>query len=187
MRSVMFALIFLGLSAAANAQQPDIVQRLMSEPLTLFDWGIAQLDRDIARAVHRNFPRSRGPAKPLTGSIYDWRTRRVTVYATLPVPEKQRNEQACLLAFGDIVATMSEGAPKGPDAAGWYLVNAFKPKAHFWGDRFEDIGAKLLAFVRLEVTLTPATGDNFQGNKKRVRCTGRLDAKPDEIEFEQST
>ena len=34
----------------------NIVSRSMGEPLTLFDWGLAQLDRDMARTAARLLP-----------------------------------------------------------------------------------------------------------------------------------
>ena len=68
--------------------------------------------------------------------------------------------------------------------AGWYLLNTFKPKAHFWADRFEDIGAKLLELVRLEVTFIPATFEAFDANANRVSFYGRLDAEPTDLTVE---
>ena len=82
------------------------------------------------------------------------------------------------------IGKMETAARKGPSAAGWYLLNAFKPKAHFWADRFEDVGAKLLDVVTLEITFIPATYEAFEGKQQRVRCMGRLDASYEELTVE---
>jgi len=100
------------------------------------------------------------------------------------LPAAQRTKQTCKAAFRDIVSMLTIGAPKGPKSAGWYLLNAFKPKAHFWGSRFEDVGSKLLKAVSLEISFIPATFEAFGNDNKRVRCVGRLDAEADEISVE---
>ena len=64
---------------------------------------------------------------------------------------------------------------------------AFQPKAHFWGDRFEDVGGKLLDLVRLEVSYLPDPRAALRGDSRRVRCTGRLDARPDEMAYEETS
>ncbi|MBO6519398.1 MAG: hypothetical protein JJ900_00795 [Rhodospirillales bacterium] len=166
----------------AAAQQKDVLRRLMEEPVTLFDWGIAQLDKDIAMTASRTIPKYVGA--PVTGSFYDWRANRITLFVSVPVPKQSRTADACAKTFRDIVRDLTRNTPKGPSAAGWYLLNAFKPKAHFWADRFEDVGAKLLDVVTLEVTFIPATHEAFDGKQQRVRCMGRLDATYEELTVE---
>jgi hypothetical protein len=166
----------------ATAEPKNVLHRLMEEPVTLFDWGIAQLDRDIAHTAGRTIPKYVGT--PVTGSFYDWRANRITLFVSVPVPKESRTRQACALTFRDLVSDLTRNTPKGPSAAGWYLLNAFKPKAHFWADRFEDVGAKLLDTVHLEVTFIPATSEAFDGVQQRVRCRGRLDAEIAELTVE---
>ena len=180
-------LVALLLTLPAHAQEKDVLSRLMAEPLTLFDWGLANLDRDIASATRRTFRHRVAIGEPRAGSIYDWRARRVTLYVAVGLPASERTQSACAGAFADLVATLTEGAPEGPDAAGWYLVNAFRPKAHFWASRFEDVGAKLLDVVQLEVSLVPGDYDAISGDTRRVRCVGRLDAGPSEISIEMTS
>jgi len=75
---IMIVLLLTTL-AGAEAEERDVLRRLMAEPVTLFDWGLAQLDRDIARAAQRTLPMKIGAsARPVTGAIYDWRTNIVT-------------------------------------------------------------------------------------------------------------
>lgn len=178
----LMAICLLTAPAPAKAETNDVLNRLMKEPVTLFDWGIAQLDQDIKAAAARTIPKFVG--NPVTGSFYDWRKDRVNLFVSVSVPRESRTPQACAMTFRDIVGDLTRNAPKGPSAAGWYLLNAFKPKAHFWGNRFEDVGGKLLDVVRLEVTFIPATAEAFDGEQRRVRCIGRLDAASEELTVE---
>ena len=186
MKRIAFATAILAaiLAQGARAGAPDILSRLMKEPVTLFDWGMARLETDIAYAAAQTLPKRVGGADITTGSIYDWRTRLVTIYASVPLPRAQRTQQDCVGAFRDIVDALTAAAPAGSNAEGWYLYNAFKPKAHWWGNRFEDIGAKLLKVVQLEISFLPETYDALSGDTRRVRCVGRLDAEPYEIATE---
>lgn len=186
MLRIILTLCMLLTAGSAVAQEAagnkDVLRRLMDEPVTLFDWGIAQLDKDIAQSAGRTIPKYVG--EPVTGSFYDWRTNRITMFVSVAVPKQSRTSEACAATFVDIVADLTRNTPKGPSAAGWYLLNTFKPKAHFWADRFEDVGAKLLDVVRLEVTFIPATFEAFDGVQQRVNCSGRLDAEIAELSVE---
>ena len=183
MLRIFLAFCFLVTALPASADDNDVLRRLMNEPVTLFDWGIAQLDRDIAQAAERTVPNQLGMSagKPVTGSFYDWRSNRITLFVSVTMPTKIRTPDSCAASFRDVVAELTRNVPKGPSAAGWYLLNAFKPKAHFSTDRFEDVGAKLLDLVRLEVTFIPATFEAFDTDSHRVSCYGRLDAEPTEL------
>jgi len=186
MRRLGSILLITLLVSAAGAEEPGVLDRLRAEPISLFDWGLAQLDRDIERAALRTLPRTTVAAasRPVTGTIYDGLTDQVTIYVSLSPPPAQRTTDYCSAAFRNIVDSLTEVAPQGPNAAGWYLLNAFKPKGHSWGGHFEDVGAKLLSSVRLEVSFIPATFEALQGEVRRVRCAGRLNAEPHELTFD---
>lgn len=177
----------LALAAASQARAADILDRLISEPITLLDWGLAQLDRDIAFAADQLIPYRADTPPPATGSIYDWRSRKITVYVAITLPPAERTRDACAQTFRALVDLLTEHGPSGPNAAGSYLRGAFQPKAHFWGDRFEDVGGKLLDLVRLEVSYLPDPRAALRGDSRRVRCTGRLDARPDEMAYEETS
>lgn len=188
------ALVLTSAAQAQSDEQPQpsnedrsILNRLMQEPVTLFDWGMAQLDRDIASAARRTFRGGYGMGEPKAGSTYDWRGKQVILSVTVPMPAAERTQTACKHAFQDIVSTLTEAAPASPDAAGWYLLTAFQPDGHFWTSRFEDVGGKLLDVVRLRIGLIPSTADAVSGDTARVRCSGRLDARSDEIEVEATS
>ena len=173
-------LVSLAPALTARAQTPDILQRLMAEPVSLFDWGMAQLDRDIERAGLRLFGPGDGGARPETGTIYDWRRGRVTLFLSRQTPERGRTREACTEVFGQVVGELTAGAPAGA-AAAWYLHSAFQPKGHFWTSRFEDVGGKLLQVVELEVSLIAPPYAAAAGDSRRVRCSGRLDAAPEAL------
>ena len=114
------------LALPVQAQTPDILQRLMAEPVSLFDWGLAQLDRDIERAGLRLFGSSERGTRPETGTIYDWRRGRVSLYLSLQRPERERTREACAGLFDKVIRELTAGAPAGAPAA-WYLRSAFQP------------------------------------------------------------
>lgn len=174
------ALVLLALPPGARAQTPEILQRLMAEPLSLFDWGLAQLERDIERAALRLFGPAESGQRHESGTIYDWRSGRVTLFLSLQRPERQRTAEACRALFGRIVNELTATAPAGA-GPGWYLRNAFQPKGHVWTSRFEDTGGKLLEVVRLEASLIPAPYAAAAGDSLRVTCSGRLDAAPEAL------
>lgn len=179
-------LLALAAAPAAHAEDDDILRRLMSEPVTLFDWGLQHLDWDMGRAAAMAAPdgASTHPDRPAAGASYAWWNRSITLYAAYPVPARERTPASCVAVFEDIVASLLAGTPGGPDAAGWYLREAFQPKGHNRIGRYQDVGAKLLQSVRLEVTLNPPTAEAVAESGGRVRCTGRLDARRDEIAVE---
>jgi len=172
---------------AKGEEQKDVLRRLMSEPVTLFDWGLANLNRDIERAAMRVMPSWLGPGaqRPQTGTIYNWRANQITLYVSVAIPRAQRTRQTCMGTFREIVSTLTEGAPSGPNAAGWYLRNAFQPSGHFWSSRFEDVGAKLSKRVQLEISFLPATFESMNGDTRRISCLGRLNAEPNELTFDE--
>ena len=173
--------VLVTLATSAQAEQRDVLRRLMAEPVTLFDWGMAQLERDIERAAKHTLPERPGLSVPKTGTIYRWRDRRVILYVSRVVPSTERTPEACRATFRDIVASLTETSPGGPDAAGWYLHHAFQTKGHFWTSRFEDVGGKLLQVVELEVSLIAPPYAAAAGDSRRVRCSGRLDAAPEAL------
>lgn len=171
------------LAAPAWAQQKDVISRLMAEPVSLFDWGMARLERDIDKAASRVVPVRAGRRAPRAGTIYDWRSGQITLYVSIERPPEERTVSACSMLFRDVVQTLIESAPESPDAAGWYLLNTFQPKGHFWASRFEDVGGKLLEVVRLEISIIPEPAEALRGKAQGISCYGRLDADPDEIEI----
>jgi hypothetical protein len=124
-----------------------------------------------------------GLAEPKSGSLYEWRTKRIKLYATLWLLPADRTRENCVAIFSEIVTEMTQSAPAGLGSAGWYLQNAFQPEGHFWAGRFEDVGGKLLEVVELQIALSPPPQTSFGDGGPRVGCFARLDATPPEIQF----
>ena len=182
--AVLLILAAVGAATLAEAKSPEILRRLMGEPLTLFDWGLVQLERDLERASLRLAAERPTRAPPRSSAIYDWRQGLVLMSLAVEMPTARRTRPECTALFHRVVGELTGNAPESPDAAGWYLQNAFQPKAHFFAGRFEDIGAKLLEVVRLEVALRAPTHEAVAGDSRQVVCSGRLDADPEAMSVE---
>jgi hypothetical protein len=185
MQKVLTLLIALLVVDAARSNEPDVLSRLMREPLTLFDWGLAQLDRDTKRVARDVFEDRLGPGRPAANARFDRERRLVILGATLALPSNTRSEATCIGAFREIVTRLASVAPRGESPVPWYLQSAFLPDGHAWAGLSEDIGTRLLEVVRLRITLIPRPSDTYEGHIRFVSCNGRLDARPGEIAVEE--
>lgn len=190
MRKLFFFPFVIGLvfgSSPAAAQEADIISRLMGHPVTVFDWGMAQLDRDIARAGKRLFPEGTARKSVRTGVIYSWRQQRITIFLSATVPVGQRTRDECRNLFERIGKELAVGLPTGNNAAEHYLESAFKPVGSRWAGRFENIGARLAEIVRLEITLLPSSYLALSGDSNRIACESRVGAPGDTILFKANS
>ncbi len=186
MRKALTLLVVLFVASTARADESDVLTRLMQEPLTLFDWGMAQLDRDIERVARETFEERLGLGRPAANARFDPEKRQVILGATMTLPPANRSEATCIQAFREIVAGLAKVAPRGHKPLPWYLQNAFQPDGHTREGSSEDIGARLLEVVRLYVFLVPTPSDTFKGDIRMVFCHGRLDAQLDQITVEET-
>ena len=175
------------LPSHATAQTPDIIRRLQNEPLTLFDWGMANLDRDLRLAVRRLGEEDYVLTPPKSSTTYRWSDGRIRLSASFFVPPEARTVEACNTQFERLVAALVRNAPQGPEAASWYLRNVFQPTGHFWASRFEDTGAKLLKVVTLRISLLAQSYEKLAGDSRRVDCTGPLNATAETLEVEATS
>lgn len=181
------SLIFLFLVAGpARGDEADVLSRLMGEPLTLFDWGLAQLDRDMERVAREVFEDHLGLGRPAAGARFDRERHQVFMGATMALPPDSRSEATCVQAYRAIVARLAKVAPRGQSPVPWYLQSAFQPDGHAWGGSSKDLGAQLLEVVRLHVVLVPRPSDTAKGDIRFLSCLGRLDARPGEITVEET-
>jgi len=167
----------------AGAQEANIVTRMMSHPVTVFDWGMAQLDRDITRTARRVFPEASRQGQVKAGTIYSWRRQRITLFVSNTVPTSQRTAAECRRIFEQVGTDLTSGLPIGSDSADYYLESVFKPVGNRWAGRFENIGAKLGELVRLEILLLPSSFAAVSGDTKRISCEGRIGATADGVAF----
>ncbi|HIC79451.1 MAG TPA: hypothetical protein EYH07_16255 [Kiloniellaceae bacterium] len=165
-------------------QRNDILRRLQREPLTLFDWGLANLERDLHRASQQLGQEDFTSVPPRSSATYRWRDGRIRLSASFFVPAAARTTQGCVVQFRRLVDALVAEAPQGPDAASWYLGSAFQPSGHFWTSRFEDTGAKLLQVVDLRVSLRAPSYDKLAGDTRRIDCSGPLNAAEEALRFE---
>lgn len=186
MRKALPLLVLLLVATTARSSESDVLTRLMQEPLTLFDWGLAQLDRDMERVARETFEDRLGLGRPAGGARFDRDRRQVILGATMTLPPATRSEATCIQAFQEIVAGLAKATRRGHSPVPWYLQSAFQPDGHAWEGSSEDIGVRLLEVVRLHVFLGPTPSDTSNGDIRFIFCHGRLDAQLDEITVEET-
>lgn len=164
-------------SNSADKKPLDWLQR---QPLTLFDWGLFNLRRDLARVAEWVADSGLSDDKPLTGAQHNWRTGRITLYLSFAAPPKKRTRKYCHMVFARAVTQVMRGAPEGVGQASWYLSSVFLPPGRSWMRPSRDFGARLAKVIRLEIVLRPEPTE-FRPGGPRVRCAGRLDATQKEL------
>lgn len=162
---------------ALPAVDPVISQFLSSTPVTLLDWGMMRLDRDLKEAAKRlNLDRDRnGPTR--SGTQFRFGDRRVLVYLSVIAPKATRTAENCQTLFTSVRDELLTGAPGGSMGAEWYLQRTFG--SDFRGQnsqRPEPFGTLLLDMVLLEITLRPPEAEALTEGALRLACAGRLNA-----------
>ena len=172
-----------GAAPPVRAEEKAPLDWLRQQPLTLFDWGLYNLRRDMDRVALWVADSSLSYEKPLVGSQYDWRSGRVVAYISFIAPPKRRTHTYCHMVFARSVAQLMKGAPEGGGQASWYLASVFLPRARSWIRPSRDFGERLVKKVYFEVVLRPGPQE-FRTRGPRVRCSGRLDASATELKDE---
>ncbi|OYQ32711.1 hypothetical protein CHU95_18295 [Niveispirillum lacus] len=155
---------------------PALTAFLSNTPVTLMDWGMLRLDREVRQAVAAlEIKDGRdGPVK--VGTSYRPFDRRVLAYLSVPMTARERNLSRCRDLYGLLREHLLAGAPGGLSAAGWYLQRIFAPDGRGGGNgRPEPFGDMLVNMVLLEVTLRVPEADAFAAGPPKVTCAGRLD------------
>jgi len=179
------ALAILFAAPIASAQTPpttpdgrgdeELIRHLADTPMTLLDWGMLRLERDLDRAVRRlGLDRSKdGP--PRLGTLYRFADRRILAYVSFIAAGTTRTEAYCRDIFGLVRQELLAAAPGGPDGAAWYLERIFSSDVRRDRAKPEPYGEKLLSTVQLEVTLRAPASEAFGNGPGKVACAGRLD------------
>lgn len=177
-----FCLLLLLAAAPARADEArSAVGWLQNRPMTLFDWGLAQLKQDL-RGVATWLDRSGyGIATPVHGLQYSWRREHITLFLLVPVPPKRRTKAACRDLFDRAAKRLMRGAPGGPGQASWYLQSAFVPRSQWYLRPKPNFGERLIRHVTFEIILGSEPDDMRPGQTRRVSCRGPLNAAEDEI------
>lgn len=178
-----FAVAVLSLMVAAlpvSAQQVerrDALDWLAAEPMTLLDWGMVKLRGDLDGAADYVVRQTRATLAR-TGVFYRQPDRRVVLYASFIDVGVNRTGPVCKEMFGRLTGAIIHGSPQGSGAS-WYLESIFSHEA-MRGGRPADLGEQMADRVLLQVTIGPAPEDAFTDGRRMV-CTGRLDATPENI------
>lgn len=154
----------------------DLARHLAGTPVTLMDWGMLRLERELDKVVRRLGMEKTKAGPSRVGTMYRFQDRRVLAYISLPVAGAGRTEAYCRELFRVVREEMLAGAPNAADGAEWYLTRLFGSDMRRAPDRPPDYGEKLLDMVHLEVTLRPPPGEAFAAGPGTVACAGRLDA-----------
>lgn len=177
---LVVAVVATGARAQSNGPSKPVDPRLTGwlteTPVTLLDWGMLRLDRELRQAVAALDIRDGrdGPVK--TGTLYRPFDRRVLAYLSLPMPARTRNLGQCRELYGLLRDHLLTGAPAGMTGAAWYLQRIFGSDTRGpGGNRPEPFGELLAEMVLLEVTLRVPEADAFGNGPPKVTCAGRLD------------
>lgn len=155
---------------------PALTGWLTTTPVTLLDWGMLRLDREVRQAVAALGLKDGkdGPVK--VGTLYRPFDRRVLAYLSLPMPARERSLPRCRELYGMLRDHLLAGAPGGMSAAGWYLQRIFGSDTRgLGGGRPEPFAEMLTNMVLLEVTLRVPEADAFGNGPPKITCAGRLD------------
>lgn len=178
--AVVMAILASAPAPAQQPAQPPVDARLhgwLSEtPVTLLDWGMLRLDREVRTAVTALDLASGkdGPVK--VGTMYRPFDRRVLAYLSLPMAGRARSMAQCQELYVLLRDQLLAGAPGGVSGAPWYLSRLFGSETRSTGgQRPEPFGDMLVNMVLLEVTLRVPEADAFGNGPPKITCAGRLD------------
>lgn len=160
---------------AADVEKP--LQWLQGQRLTLFDWGLWRLERDIDR-VGRWMEDAEALSEPaLTGVEWQRRRQRVTVFVSIVRRPALRNAAHCQHLYG-VVRRKLLGAkgPTGPGSASWYLRTKFLPQGRGWTRPSQNFAERLVKLVYLELTLLSEAAEGLHLKAPKISCAGTLDA-----------
>ena len=166
---------------------PPIIQKLMTQPVSLLDWGLLRFERHLDQAgkVLAARRESRGPV--ISGAIYSWRTQYITGFVSIATPRGERSPIRCAEVHRRVVRLITTGTPDGVAPETWYVQNLFAPPSQPWlRPRSRNVSA-LMRLVRLEVILRDADYDTFEGDHTAVVCTGPLDAEPQTLNYRKTS
>ncbi|MFV3076144.1 hypothetical protein [Niveispirillum fermenti] len=155
---------------------PRLHAWLLETPVTLLDWGMLRLDREVRQATMALDLTDGRDGLVKTGTSFRHFDRRVVAYVSLPMPARSRTLAQCQELYGMLRSHLLTGAPTGLSGASWYLQRIFGSDARgTGGDRPEPFGEMLADMVLLEVTLRVPEADAFGNGPSNIACIGRLD------------
>ncbi|AWJ91650.1 hypothetical protein Sp245p_17630 (plasmid) [Azospirillum baldaniorum] len=164
--------------ASGPAQARDALDWLAREPVTLLDWGMTRLRGDLHDTVD-GLSHDLRTEVSRSGVFYRFQDRRIVAYANFVDLPRNRTEEVCKDVYTRLAGALVRGGPQGAGGAAWYLESVFSHDSQ-GGDRPQDLGDQLADRVVLQVTIGPKPSQAFDDGR-RITCTGRLDATPENI------
>lgn len=155
---------------------PEILQYLGATNISLLDWGMFRLERELDKAVRRlDLDRAKGGAVRV-GTQFRFSDRRILAYLSVPSSGSTRSPSYCRDLFRVVREELLAGAPGGAEGAEWYLNRLFTSDIRRDPNAPADLGRGLVDLVHLEITLRAPAADAFSDGPANVACAGRLDA-----------
>ncbi|MFV3130175.1 hypothetical protein [Niveispirillum sp. KHB5.9] len=177
---VLLLLTCLSLALPVHAQDkpvdPALTGWLSNTPVTLLDWGMLRLDREVRQAATALGLKDGRDGAVKVGTLYRPFDRRVLAYLSLPMNARERSLARCRDLYTLLRDHLLAGAPAGMSGAGWYLQRVFGSDTRGpGGNRPEPFAEMLTNMVLLEVTLRVPEADAFGNGPPKITCAGRLD------------
>lgn len=162
--------------------QPAILEKLRKQPLTMLDWGLYRLERDLNAIAEDVAAEVDGLESYTAGSLYDFRNGRLMLYLTAVAFPETRTQAVCERLFAALVDRLTEGGPGSSERVSNYLVRVFS--GFGGGVTLHDLRRQLADVVWLRVNLLGTELDRAAGDNANATCLGPLDAKPAALQVE---
>lgn len=161
---------------AVAASKVEPLPWLRKQPLTLFDWGVWRLERDVSRVGRWLEDAEALSEPPKTGVEWQWRRKKISMFVSIAQRPALRTGAYCQRIYGVVRRKMmgSEG-PTGPGRASWYLRSVFFPQGREWSRPTKDFAERLVKFIHLQVVLLGHPSEGLRLKAPKIVCSGTLD------------
>jgi len=170
----------LNLSSARPVYAADKVQPLQwlrTQPLTLFDWGIWRLERDINRVGRWLEDAEDLEEPPLTGVEWSWRRQKLTIFVSIVRRPALRTPAYCQRLYSAIRGKLlGANGPTGPGRASWYLRNIFFPQGREWTRPTKNFAERLTKLVSLQLVMLGHPSEGLHLKAPKIACFALLNA-----------
>ena len=158
-------------STIARADPSPEVRRLMNDPVSMLDWGLAELGRTTQEALHSRIQELQFPPGQLyVGAAYDWAKNEIQVTVTSSLIRRPQPKQDCRHSVDWIRENLAPRAlNKDPNNPVILWADLFKHSGYTNSGKADaDLGKHLSKLVVVYAFVFPAT------TGKLVKCSGPL-------------